>query len=205
MSIADRLESLERAIQRIIKAAMQRAPGELSAYILDEMIFTKPERRKDGSRRLPKNRGTQLRTLYGNLTRALLPKGKGNISKVEADSKTIINLEFGFNPLTSVKQGKRVGDLRYGMLHEEGGTIKHPGGTPYRIVKGKAVFVTKVKAAQYFAKTGRELPVTRPHSITIPARPFLAPGKAAYMEKGLPELIDDIIAEVIEELQGGGR
>lgn len=202
MSVADRLQMLERSIQAIIKSAMQRAPYELSAYILDEMIFTKPERRKDGSRRLPPNRGSQLRTLYGNLSRAVTPGEPGNISEVTLGGKNLINLEFGFDPLTKVKQGKRIGDLRYGLLHENGGDIPHPGGTPYMIVKGKAKFVTKGAAAKYFAKTGRELPKTRPHTITMPKRPFLKPGKAKYLKEGLPGLIDEIVERIIDELGG---
>jgi len=202
MSVAARLEMLERSIQAIIKSAMQRAPYELSAYILDQMVFTKPERRKDGSRRLPPNRGSQLRTLYGNLSRAVTPGEPGNVSIVEATSKDIINIEFGFNPSTEVKQGKRTGDLRYGLLHEYGGTINHPGGTPYMLIKGKAKFVTKAAAAKYFAKTGRELPVTKGHSITIPKRPFLRPGFDAYVKEGLPGLIDEIVEKVIDELGG---
>ena len=202
MTVSERLKMLERSIQSIVKDAMQRAPYELSAYILDEMIFTKPERRKDGTRKLPPNRGSKLRTLYGNLSRALTPKGKGNISKVVPDGKDILSLQFGFNPIFPVKQGPRLGDLRYGLLHEKGGTIPHPGGTPYMVIKGKAKFVTKAAAGKYFAKTGRELPVTKAHTITMPKRPFLKPGKAKYMKQEFPKLIDEIIERVIDELGG---
>lgn len=202
MTVSERLKMLERSIQAIVKDAMQRAPYELSAYILDEMIFTKPDKRKDGSRRLPPNRGSKLRTLYGNLSRALTPNERGNISKVTAGGKNLIELDFGFDPLQQVKQGNRTGDLRYGLLHEKGGTIPHPGGTPYMVIKGKAKFVTKAAAGKYFAKTGRELPVTKAHTITMPKRPFLKPGKAKYMKQEFPKLIDEIIERVIDELGG---
>lgn len=54
------------------------------------------------------------------------------------------------------------------MAQEYGATISHPGGTPYKIgPDGKAVFVTKAN--------GAGLPVTKPHTIVIPARPMLRP------------------------------
>lgn len=53
-----------------------------------------------------------------------------------------------------------------GEVHEFGANIKHPGGTPYKILEnGKSIFVKKSE--------GEGLPVTKPHSITIPRRSFL--------------------------------
>lgn len=53
-----------------------------------------------------------------------------------------------------------------GEIHEFGANIKHPGGTPYKILEnGKSIFVKKSE--------GEGLPVTKPHSITIPRRSFL--------------------------------
>lgn len=201
-SIERRLEKLERGIVAIVKDKMQRAAIELSDAVLDQMEFTKPKKRKDGSRRLPKNTGSRLRTLYGNLSRAVTPGEEGNISKVTFDGKAM-RLRFGFDPSTKVTQGPRKGDLRYGVLHEKGGTIAHPGGTAYRIVKGRAVFVSNEKAKAYFTKTGKELPRTKPHSITIPKRPFLKPGIRQYMKdpQGYQALIDEMVAEVIELLK----
>lgn len=177
---------------------MQRAPGELSESILDQMDFTTSEKRK-GYRYLPPNRGTRLRTLYGNLTRALIPGGKGNISTVTANGQNVIDVEFGFDPGQKVKQGKRVGDLRYGLVHENGGTIQHPGGTAYVIIKGKARFVTNAKAAQYAAK-GRTVKRTKAHSIKIPKRPFLRPGIEQYLRTGFPALLDELTTDVMDEL-----
>ena len=96
-----------------------------------------------------------------------------------------------------------MGDLRYGLVHELGGTINHPGGTAYRIIKGKAVFVSNEKAAAYFSKTGKELPRTKAHSVRIPKRPFLAPGLAAYMSDpaGFQSLVDGIVVDVIDILE----
>jgi len=52
--------------------------------------------------------------------------------------------------------------------NEFGGTINHPGGTPYKIgPDGQAIFVTKAE--------GAGLPMTKPHTIVIPPRPFMRP------------------------------
>lgn len=50
------------------------------------------------------------------------------------------------------------------------GGFQHPGGTPYTIKKGRAVFVKKSWAAQNEKKVRG---YTKPHKIVIPARPFL--------------------------------
>lgn len=201
-SIEKRLAKLERGILAIVKDKTQRAAVELSSYVLDQMEFTKPKKRKDGSRRLPRNSGSRLRTLYGNLSRAVTPGEKGNVNQITFDGKAM-RLRFGFDPTTKVQQGPRVGDLRYGALHEKGGTIKHPGGTAYRIIKGKARFVSNEKAAAYFGKTGKELPRTKPHSITMPKRPFLKPGIREYLKdpQGYQSLIDEMVSEVITLLK----
>lgn len=55
-------------------------------------------------------------------------------------------------------------------IHEFGVTFTHPGGTPYRIgPDGRAVFVAKD------APGADTLPLTKPHTIIIPARPFMRP------------------------------
>lgn len=64
--------------------------------------------------------------------------------------------------------------LPYMALHNSGGTINHPGGTPYFINdEGDAVFVSRVVANAYEAKTGRRMRRTKPHRIKIPRRQFM--------------------------------
>jgi phage gpG-like protein len=60
----------------------------------------------------------------------------------------------------------------YAQIHQEGGTINHPGGTPYFFdkKKNKAIFVSK--------KNGANLPVTRPHKIPMPRRQYMGIGSA---------------------------
>lgn len=63
----------------------------------------------------------------------------------------------------------------YARIHEFGGVIQHPGGTPYFFdkEKGRVVFVSKAK--------GKGLPVTRPHAIRMPKRPVWRPTYAATL------------------------
>ncbi len=55
-------------------------------------------------------------------------------------------------------------------IHEFGATINHPGGTPYKIVDGRAIFLSKDNA-------GDAVGVTKPHTIVIPER---APMRKAF-------------------------
>ncbi len=67
----------------------------------------------------------------------------------------------------------------YSAIHEFGGTINHPGGTPYFMRDGLAVFVSKQGAGAH-----HHLPVTKPHVITMPERPFMRPAIAKSKEPG---------------------
>lgn len=60
-----------------------------------------------------------------------------------------------------------------GVVHEFGATINHPGGTPYFINQfGTATFVKKDSLyGQLLIQRGQ---VTKPHTINIPARPWLS-------------------------------
>ena len=58
-------------------------------------------------------------------------------------------------------------NLKYAALQQFGGTIKHPGGTRYHYFgDGRVRFVNN-------KRKGFLGGLTKPHSITIPARPFL--------------------------------
>jgi phage gpG-like protein len=97
--------------------------------------------------------------------------------------------------------GKVVGEkgtmVPYAAIHEQGGTISHPGGTAY-IVTGKgARFISNAKAAKY--SRPKSIRRTRPHMITIPARPFLAP---AINDKGTQDGIISIFAEEVGKFIG---
>jgi len=56
-------------------------------------------------------------------------------------------------------------DTKYAAIHQYGGTIRHPGGTPYVIIKNKGAVFMK-KDGNYPPNTR----YTRAHNITIPKR-----------------------------------
>lgn len=82
-------------------------------------------------------------------------------------------------------------NAEYAAIHEYGGTINHPGGTPYYIDSstGLAVFVRKESGSRLL---GANLPVTKPHTITLPARPFMGP-TARAKKKRVRELVGQAV------------
>lgn len=77
----------------------------------------------------------------------------------------------------------------YSAIHEFGGTINHPGGTAFFVRDGGlAVFVSNETADRFAAIHGRELPRTKPHTITMPARPFMGPA-ARINRRKVKELV----------------
>ncbi len=74
-------------------------------------------------------------------------------------------------------------DRVYAAIQHYGGTIDHPGGTPYVVIGG---------SSQFLKKDGDYPPgtrFTRPHTITIDARPYLVIQDEDY------EDIADVVAE----------
>lgn len=79
-----------------------------------------------------------------------------------------------------------------GAIHEFGANVDHPGGTSYGYASKAAADRNEVR----FLKSGTgyaELGVTGPHTINIPARPWLVPGVRSADQQYL-----DIIATGIE-------
>ena len=66
--------------------------------------------------------------------------------------------------------------LPYARIHNDGGTINHPGGTAFFPRDGKIVYVSN-KVASNLATTGHKLPRTKAHPIRIPQRKFLGTSK----------------------------
>lgn len=88
--------------------------------------------------------------------------------------------------------GDPITKAQLAAVHEFGATIKHPGGTPYKMVGGKAVF----------CKPGTPgiVGVTQPHEIKIPARSFLR----ATVDENMPR-IEALISGEIDALVAGTR
>lgn len=72
----------------------------------------------------------------------------------------------------------------YAAIHEFGGTFMHPGGTPYFID-------AETKLAKFVSKdspAAAGLPVTKPHQITMPERPYMRPAVALTREERATKL-----------------
>lgn len=81
-------------------------------------------------------------------------------------------------------------EAEYAAIHEFGGTIQHPGGTPYFMRDGKPVFVSNSGHGAFHG-----LPVTKPHTIEMPARPYMRPARdecAPKIRKLLVEKLNDV-------------
>lgn len=91
------------------------------------------------------------------------------LDKITAAQKALTSkfVKVGFiegdeHPATD---GNSIGVAQLAAIHEFGATIQHPGGTPYIMRNGKAVFVSK--------GTPGAVGITKPHLIRIPERSFL--------------------------------
>lgn len=81
----------------------------------------------------------------------------------------------------------------YARIHEFGGVINHPGGTPYFIGKdGKAVFVSKSGYGAY-----HNLPVTKPHEIVMPERPYMRPAVAKVRTKAVYKKLRGLVNAIV--------
>lgn len=66
-------------------------------------------------------------------------------------------------------------NVKYARIQEFGGTINHPGGTHYVMTNDGPRFITEQKALNLALSRGTPVKVTGPHTITLPARPFMRP------------------------------
>lgn len=107
--------------------------------------------------------------------------------------------------ITTVKSGdfERTvgvhGNLAYAAIHEFGGTINHPGGQPYIVVTGDNGEPT-VRFIKKGTKPKRgQVKLTKPHTITMPSRPFMRPAfqaKTGEMMRVYRERIAVAIAKI---------
>lgn len=139
--------------------------------------------------------------------------GKGGNARLKK-SVRVVETSKGFVRISS--------DTPYSKIHNEGGEINHPGGTPYIIIheslgkRGgkdkrfkkwksgdretatgiKAMFVSKAKANELAAE-GVEVKYTRPHVIPIPQRQFM--GNSEILNRILMEELRIEFGETIEK------
>jgi hypothetical protein len=104
--------------------------------------------------------------LQGSIDRETFPRGDSFVGRV----------------------GNRKGPASpYARIQELGGTIAHPGGTPYVTLEDGATFVTKARAAELSAR-GFRVRYTRPHTITLPPRPYLRPA----LDRMRPDIVRNL-------------
>jgi hypothetical protein len=153
------IAELIRRIPSIVKDAMdpQFIQTELAADISDNMdeINRNPV--------YPRAAGAKkLQLVTGSLFRAAtVYKAKGNTSKTYGGG-TDFTFEWGIDLKV----------IPYARIHELGGTINHPGGTPYQVIGDRVVWVSKAKGA------GKK--TTKPHDIEMPARPYIGPAMQVF-------------------------
>lgn len=84
--------------------------------------------------------------------------------------------------------------VKYANIHERGGVIAHPGGTPYIVTDQGAVFIRKDTAMT----TDRQVFYTKAHLIIMPARPYLRPALQEFFDTNeLTEMVRDKLKEVL--------
>lgn len=78
-------------------------------------------------------------------------------------------------------------NLEYAAIQHFGGTIRHPGGTKYGFYKDGTVGWKKKDNPKFIGKT-------KPHSITIPARPFIT-----VIQEDIDEMQEVVLDEITKE------
>lgn len=102
-------------------------------------------------------------------------KARDDIEKALRDFMTEEFVTIGIHEDTGNHESDDITNAHLGAVHEYGADILHPGGTSYGFASKAAQERNEVR----FLKAGKgvvELGVTGPHTISIPARPWLNPG-----------------------------
>lgn len=175
-----KLREALRILPSLVKDRMQRVGVEMEAYIDDNFgsrgLETTGDRASAGRKR---NETDQLRIVSGRLLKAFVKGRKGYASRFE-NSPTdgpswVVDVDLKAVP--------------YARIQELGGTINHPGGSPYVIgADGKARFVKKGSKA-----AAKAAGITKPHTITIKPRPYIKPAIEGYQRDVMQNLADGIM------------
>ena len=193
MSTSRQWKALKTALPKIMKRAMQDAQIAVAGYIGANMATRAVSAAyRSGASDTPfanstnrnpaKGEGT-LRVASGRLFKSFQTGKEGNIAEVSI-----------VEGAATLKIGSSV---PYAAIHEYGGAVANPGGTPYMIVDGGRVL---------FLKKGdpRGIGTTKAHSITIPARPYLAPALAQFEKQALPTIQQNIADAMLAAFMGAG-
>lgn len=168
------IEQITARLQRL----KQNLPAILGAEVVEFAVDNiRKEKQANGRPMTP--RKTQNRSDQRNSARRglLIDTGQGLRS---------IQVSRAMKGLVQISMEEYMG------AHNTGATINHPGGTDFFYNGEKTVFVSKRKAQQLKAARKARLRKTRPHTITLPPRPFLA--KSRRMDERLSR-------QVVQELK----
>lgn len=139
---------------------------------------------KDRSDRRNPDRNRRLLTKTGRLSRSI---------KVQTTNKGVV--------ISS--------DTSYAQIHNEGGTINHPGGTPYvsysskfssRKRKGRIRNMSRDSQMVFLKKDGdypEGVKFTKPHKISMPERRFI--GQSKVLEKRLEKVFEKEIEDFLNQ------
>ncbi len=105
----------------------------------------------------------------------------------------------------SAKQVTISTDVPYAQIHNEGGTINHPGGTPYipfnsKYTKRKKKGRLGIENQMVFLKKDGSYPdgvkFTKPHPIPMPQRQFM--GDSAFLKKKLERTLKQELEKALK-------
>lgn len=154
--------------REVAEIARQHFEESFQLHGYNEEPFVKWKERKNPNN--PKNKGRAILIKSNRLGRSI---------HVKSITKRVITIAT---------------DVEYAKIHNEGGKIKHPGGTPYlpfnqvysaRKQKGR---ISKLGDAQMtFLKKDGNYPAgtkfTKPHDITMPKRQFIGENNQKLQKK----------------------
>lgn len=126
-AIAKALQDLQKAVLPLVKGYLLQEGAQILSTYYQRYLQSptiKPDRKAKTSGRLyysKPNDTSELRTLYGNIQRALIPDGRqpGNITEISTTAKEVVLLS-GIDTDASVKAGPDRTTLFYAELHERG-------------------------------------------------------------------------------------
>ncbi|MBN1250675.1 MAG: phage virion morphogenesis protein [Bacteroidales bacterium] len=157
------IEQLEDAFQNIIKDVAVLAADEFDKNFKKQSFFGEKWKPSDYVKRT--RQGGSLLQKTGSLRRSINYNFKGD------------KIVFSSN-------------ITYAEIHNEGGIIKHPGGTAYFKKKGKTTWESNRKAS------GEDYPRTKAHDINMPQRQFI--GGHPKLDKMIEKEIDNIIEKIFK-------
>ena len=155
------LRKLSQALSGIVQDVAVMSADQFDQNFENQSFFGKPWKPSKYVERENAQKGKRRRNLLQN---------KGHLRK---------SINYG-------TAGDRIifySNLTYASIHNEGGTINHPGGTAYAYDKKKKrpIWISNRKATDKYKRT-------KPHLIKIPQRQFI--GNHKLLEKMIEEHVE---------------